>query len=39
MPLRPILIEFGTWALHLQNDTLSEATNPAGAIRYMAPEQ
>jgi len=36
---RPILIDFGTSALHLQNDTLSEATNPAGSIRYMAPEQ
>ncbi len=36
---RPILIDFGTSALHLQTDTLSEATNPAGSIRYMAPEQ
>lgn len=36
---QPILIDFGTSALHLQTDTLSEATNPAGSIRYMAPEQ
>ena len=37
---RPILIDFGTSALRLQTDTLSEAaTNPAGSIRYMAAEQ
>lgn len=36
---RPIVIDFGTAALHLQTDVLSETTLGAGSIRYMAPEQ
>lgn len=36
---RPSLIDFGTSAFHLQTDALSEATNPAGSIRYMAAGQ
>lgn len=37
--VRPIIIDFGTAALHLQTDTLSDTTIGAGSIRYMAPEQ
>jgi len=36
---RPIVIDFGTAALHLQSEALSEQTQRAGTFRSMAPEQ
>ncbi len=38
-PVRPIVVDFGTSALHLQSTVLSEQTVTGGTLRYMAPEQ
>ena len=37
--VRPVIVDFGTSALHLQSAILSEQTIAAGSVRYMAPEQ
>lgn len=37
--VRPVIVDFGTSALHLQSAILSEQTITAGSVRYMAPEQ
>jgi len=37
--LQPLVIDFGTSALRLEASTLSHLTQPAGTVRYMAPEQ